>query len=340
MTTTVEPVDQDEALLSVQHLVQRFRVKGATLEAVSDISFDVARGEVVGLVGESGCGKSSTGRAILQLPPPTAGSVRFAGTEITGMPRQEFRKVRLRMQMIFQDPVSALNPRRRVRDLVGEGLVISGVKRETIKRRVEEMLDLVGLDIEVVGDRRPHELSGGQCQRVAIARALVLRPQLIVCDEPVASLDVSIQGQVLNLLEDMRARFGLSVVFISHDLSVVHNISDRIAVMYLGKIVELGGSNAVTRRPAHPYSRALLQAVPVADPDAPLAPSQLKGEIPSPISPPSGCRFRTRCLQAQSRCADEVPVLRDIGGGQLVACHFPLHGDVAKSRGDAAGGEA
>ncbi len=329
MTTTVEPPVRDEPLLSVRHLVQRFRLPRATLEAVSDISFDVARGEVLGLVGESGCGKSTTGRAILQLLPPTSGTIHFAGREITGMPRGEFRKVRLRMQMIFQDPVSALNPRRKVRNIVAEGLVISGETRQTIDERVEEVFDLVGLDMEVVGDRRAHELSGGQCQRVAIARALVLRPQLIVCDEPVASLDVSIQGQVLNLLEDMRTRFGLSMVFISHDLSVVYNVSDRIAVMYLGKIVELGSSNAVTKRPAHPYSRALLDAVPVADPDAPLTRSALRGEIPSPISPPSGCRFRTRCAFAQARCADEVPILRDIGEGQFVACHFPLHGKVA-----------
>lgn len=329
MTTTTETSVRDEPLLSVRHLVQRFRLPRATLEAVSDISFDVARGEVLGLVGESGCGKSTTGRAILQFLPPTSGSIRFAGREITTMPRGEFRKARLRMQMIFQDPVSALNPRRKVRNIVAEGLVISGEKRETIDERVEEVLGLVGLDMEVVGDRRPHELSGGQCQRVAIARALVLRPQLIVCDEPVASLDVSIQGQVLNLLEDMRSRFGLSMVFISHDLSVVYKVSDRIAVMYLGKIVELGSSNAVTRRPAHPYSRALLDAVPVADPDAPLARSALRGEIPSPIAPPSGCRFRTRCVLAQARCAAEVPILRDVGQGQLVACHFPLHGKVA-----------
>jgi peptide/nickel transport system ATP-binding protein len=329
MTTTIEPPARDEPLLSVRHLVQRFRLPRATLEAVSDISFDVARGEVLGLVGESGCGKSTTGRAILQLPPPTSGTVHFAGSEITGMPRGEFRKVRLRMQMIFQDPASALNPRRKVRNIVAEGLVISGEKKETLDERVEEVLDLVGLDMEVVGDRRPHELSGGQCQRVAIARALVLRPQLIVCDEPVASLDVSIQGQVLNLLEDMRTRFGLSMVFISHDLSVVYNVSDRIVVMYLGKIVELGSSNAVTRRPAHPYSRALLDAVPVADPEAPLTKSALPGEIPSPIAPPSGCRFRTRCVLAQARCADEIPILRDIGEGQWVACHFPLHGKVA-----------
>jgi len=329
MTTTAEPPVQDEPLLSVRHLVQRFRLPGATLEAVSDISFDVARGEVLGLVGESGCGKSTTGRAILQFVPPTSGSIRFAGREITTMPRQEFRKERLRMQMIFQDPVSALNPRRRVRNIVAEGLVISGETRETIDERVEEVLGLVGLDMEVVGDRRAHELSGGQCQRVAIARALVLRPQLIVCDEPVASLDVSIQGQVLNLLEDMRSRFGLSMIFISHDLSVVYKVSDRIAVMYLGKIVELGSSNAVTRRPAHPYSRALLDAVPVADPDVPLTRSALRGEIPSPIAPPSGCRFRTRCVLAQARCAAEVPILRDVGEGQFVACHFPLHGKVA-----------
>ena len=318
-----------EPVISVSHLVQRFKVPGGSLEAVSDVSFDVGRGEVLGLVGESGCGKSSTGRAMLQLPPPTSGTVRFTGQEITGMSRKALRPIRLRMQMIFQDPLSALNPRRKIRDIVGEGLTISGMGKAEVVRRSEEMLSFVGLEPEVVRGRHPHELSGGQCQRVAIARALVLQPELIVCDEPVASLDMSIQGQVLNLLEDMRTRFGLAMVFISHDLSVVHSVSDRIAVMYLGKIVEVGTANAVTRNPAHPYTRALLEAVPIADPDIPLTATALRGEIPSPVSPPSGCRFRTRCPLAQDRCAAEAPRLRDLGDGQRVACHFPLHGKVA-----------
>jgi peptide/nickel transport system ATP-binding protein len=232
------------------------------------------------------------------------------------------------MQLIFQDPVSALNPRRRVRDIVAEGLDIGGISGAERENKVAEMLQTVGMNIDIVGNRRPHQLSGGQCQRIAIARALVLEPELLVCDEPVASLDVSIQGQVLNLLEDMRRRLGLSMLFISHDLSVVHNISDRIAVMYLGKLVEVGGSDAVTRTPAHPYTRALLEAVPsIKDraADAPNGRGTLRGEIPSPMTPPSGCRFRTRCPLAQDRCRDEVPLLRTIAPGHEVACHYPLH---------------
>ncbi|WP_455430754.1 oligopeptide/dipeptide ABC transporter ATP-binding protein [Phytohabitans flavus] len=262
----------------------------------------------------------------MHLPPPTSGNVTLGGQRLTGLPRNELRAARRRMQLIFQDPVSALNPRRRVRDIVAEGLTIAGVAREAAQEKVTEMLRLVGMDIDIVGERRPHQLSGGQCQRVAIARALVLQPELLVCDEPVASLDVSIQGQVLNLLEDMRTELGLSMLFISHDLSVVHNISDRIAVMYLGKLVEMAPSDTVTRKPAHPYTRALLDAVP-SHRDTEDHGTTLRGEIPSPMNPPSGCRFRTRCPIAQDKCATVVPELREIAPGQRVACHFPLHGD-------------
>jgi len=317
-----------DVLLEVENLVLRYPVRKGTLEAVSDVSFTVRRGETLGLVGESGCGKSSTGRAVMHMPPPTEGTVKLDGQVLTGMSPTHLREARRRMQLIFQDPVSALNPRRRVRDIVGEGLVIAGESRSAITEKVARILDLIGMDIDIVGGRRPHELSGGQSQRIAIARALVLSPELLVCDEPVASLDVSIQGQVLNLLEDMRAEFGLSMLFISHDLSVVHNISDRIAVMYLGKLVEIASSDAVTRTPAHPYTRALLDAVPTAtvkDDER----GTLHGEIPSPMSPPSGCRFRTRCPLAQERCAVEVPELREVASGQRVACHFPLVGEAS-----------
>lgn len=318
-----------QPLLEVDHLIQRFTVPGGLLEAVSDVSFTIGRGATLGLVGESGSGKSSIGRAVIQLPPPTLGSVRFDGRELTKLSKSELRAARSGIQMIFQDPISALNPRRRIREIVAEGPTILGWPKDKTEQRVKEMLTLVGLDPDTFGERRPHELSGGQCQRVAIARALIVEPRVLVCDEPVASLDVSVQGQILNLLEEMRTRYGLSMLFISHDLSVVHVVSDQIGVMYLGKIVEYGAADVVTAQPAHPYTRGLLDAVPVPDPHAALPDTELGGEIPSPLSPPSGCRFRTRCGLAQARCAAEVPVMRRIDTGQLVACHFPLHGDVA-----------
>jgi peptide/nickel transport system ATP-binding protein len=322
-------------VLQVDHLIQRYSVPGGQLEAVSDVSFTICRGATLGLVGESGSGKSSIGRAVIQLPPPTLGSVRFDGREVTKLPKAELRAARSGIQMIFQDPVSALNPRRRIREVVAEGPAILGWPKGKTQQRVTEMLTLVGLDPDTYGDRRPHELSGGQCQRVAIARALIVEPRVLICDEPVASLDVSVQGQILNLLEEMRTRYGLSMLFISHDLSVVHVVSDQIGVMYLGKIVEYGDADVITTKPAHPYTRGLLDSVPVPDPHAALPETELRGEIPSPMSPPSGCRFRTRCGQAQDRCAAEAPALRQIDTGQLVACHFPLHGGVAPAPGPA-----
>ncbi|QRP42863.1 ABC transporter ATP-binding protein [Amycolatopsis sp. FDAARGOS 1241] len=315
-----------DTLLSAERLVQRFKVPEGVLEAVSDVSFDVREGETLGVVGESGCGKSSTGRAVLQLPRPTSGTVWFAGRDLTRATDAELREVRACLQVIFQDPTSALNPRRRVRDVVGEGLVVRGVERAEIGRRVDEALHRVGLDPATAGERRPHEFSGGQCQRIAIARAMVLRPRLIICDEPVASLDVSVQGQVLNLLEGMRAGDGLSLVFISHDLDVVRAISDRVAVMYLGKIVEIGEADSVLRRSRHHYTRTLLDAVPEVDgagPAAAAASDRRTGEVPSALRPPSGCRFRTRCPYAEARCAAEVPALRRVGEDHHVACHFP-----------------
>jgi peptide/nickel transport system ATP-binding protein len=324
-----QPPAAGSPLLSVTNMTQRFAVRGGTLEAVSNVSFTIAQGATLGLVGESGSGKSSIGRAIIQLPRPSLGSVRFDGRELTAMSAAELREARSGFQMIFQDSIAALNPRRKVREVVAEGPAILGWPKDKTAKRVREMLSLVGLDPDHYGDRRRHELSGGQCQRVAIARALVVEPRMLICDEPVASLDVSVQGQVLNLLDDMRTRYGLSVLFISHDLSVVHAVSDEIGVMYLGKIVEYGDAEVISTSPAHPYTQGLLDSVPVPDPHVPLPTTELRGEIPSPLNPPSGCRFRTRCPLAQDRCAAEVPELRRIDTGQLVACHFPLHGDIA-----------
>ncbi len=323
MTRTVGP-GPARPLLDVEDLEQSFRVPGGTVHAVSGVSFQVRRGETLGLVGESGCGKSSVAKALVRLPGPRAGRVRFDGVELTALSFGRLRRVLPRMQIIFQDPVSALNPRRRIRDIVGEGLAIQGMDTAGIADRVEETMRDVGLDPDLVADRRPGEFSGGQCQRIAIARAMALRPDLLICDEPVSALDVSVQAQVLNLLERMRAERGLAMLFISHDLAVVRNISDRIAVMYLGKIVETGDADEVYREPAHPYTRALIESVPVPDPAAALGGETLRGEPPSPLAPPRGCRFRTRCPLARPTCADVEPPLRQIGPDRSVACHHPL----------------
>jgi peptide/nickel transport system ATP-binding protein len=284
----------------------------------------------LGLVGESGCGKSTTGRAILQLPRPTSGKVTFEGVEVTGLPYDEMRRIRRRLQIIFQDPVSSLNPRRRVRDIVAEPMVIAGIGTKAEREaRVREVLEAVGMDPDITMDRRPHQFSGGQCQRICIARALIMEPKLIVCDEPVSALDVSVQAQILNLLEDMKERYGLTLLFISHDLAVVKNISDRVAVMYLGKVCELADSARIYEAPAHPYTAGLMATIPtieagrVADNLGPA----LIGEIPSPLNPPSGCRFRTRCPHAQDKCASEDPEIRTIEDRHQVACHFPLIGE-------------
>ncbi len=320
---------EGEALLRVEDLVQEFPVgrTGLRVNAVSGISLDVLPGETLGLVGESGCGKSTTGKAIMQLPRPTSGSVRFEGTELTALKGEEMRKLRTSVQMIFQDPISSLNPRRKVRDIVTEPLNIWGIGTpEERAEKVNRTLEEVGIDPAVAGDRRPHQFSGGQCQRISIARALVLDPKLIICDEPVSALDVSVQAQVLNLLEDLKANHGLTLMFIAHDLAVVKNISDRVCVMYLGKICEVAPSDELYRAPKHPYTDLLLKSIPVPDPNVrPDPKARIKGEIPSPLFPPSGCRFRTRCPSAQDRCALEEPQLRDVGGGHFVACHFPLH---------------
>ena len=319
---------QGTALLTIEDLVVEFPVgrKGLKVNAVSGISLDVMEGETVGLVGESGCGKSTTGKAIMQIPRPTSGTVVLEGTELTTLHGEELRKLRPRMQMIFQDPISSLNPRRKVIDIVAEPLAIwkKGTK-EQIEARVREVLDTVGIDADQAGTRRPHEFSGGQCQRICIARAVVMDPKVIICDEPVSALDVSVQAQILNLLEDMKHRYGLTMVFIAHDLAVVKNISDRVVVMYLGKMCEVGPPDVLYAEPAHPYTKALIEAIPEPDPEAHIdATKVLEGDLPSPIMPPSGCRFRTRCPLAEDRCAAEEPILRAVGEGHFVACHFPL----------------
>ena len=321
-----------DILLRVDDLVVEFPVgrTGLKVHAVSGISFDIARGETLGLVGESGCGKSTTGRAVMQLPEPTSGAVTFEGRELTSLSRSEMREARTHMQMIFQDPISSLNPRRKVRDIVLEPLHIwkKGTKaeRETL---VDKVLEDVGIDPERAKTSQAHEFSGGQCQRISIARALVLDPALIICDEPVSALDVSVQAQVINLLEDLKERYGLTLVFIAHDLAVVKNISDRVAVMYLGKLCEVGPSDELYRQPLHPYTNLLLASIPVPDPEAEALPHEVVGEPPSPVLPPSGCRFHPRCPNAQDRCSAEEPKLREMGEGHFVACHFPVEGVVS-----------
>ncbi|HZJ25482.1 MAG TPA: oligopeptide/dipeptide ABC transporter ATP-binding protein [Acidimicrobiia bacterium] len=318
---------EGEAMLRVERLVVEFPAgRGATVHAVSDLSIDVMEGETLGLVGESGCGKSTTGRAIMQLVKPKSGSVAFLGQELTELRGEQLRQTRPKLQMIFQDPISSLNPRRRVRDIVREGLDIWKLgDAESRTAKVDEVLDTVGIDPEAAGPRRPHEFSGGQCQRISIARAVATEPKLIICDEPVSALDVSVQAQIINLLEDMKARYGLTLIFIAHDLAVVKNISDRVAVMYLGKLCEVGDPDTVYEQPAHPYTAALLSAIPVPDPEVtPIDIPGVSGEIPSPLDPPSGCRFRTRCPRATDVCATQEPEMRTFAPGHFVACHFPI----------------
>ena len=315
----------NEPLLAVDDLVVEYPVGTKIVHAVSGVSLQIARGETLGLVGESGCGKSTLGRAVLQLRRPTAGRVLFDGHDLTTMQGDDLRLMRRRVQLIFQDPIASLNPRRKIGDIVAEPLVIAGVKDpEKRKQLVDEVLSAVGLDPTLVVGRLPHEFSGGQCQRICIARALILNPEFIVCDEPVSALDVSIRAQILNLLEEMKGRFGLTLLFIAHDLAVVKAVSDRVAVMYLGRLCEVGPSEQLFGRPAHPYTALLIEAIPVPDPDVRPTETVPVGEPPSPIAPPSGCRFRTRCPRADQRCSDEVPELRAVAPGQFVACHHPL----------------
>jgi peptide/nickel transport system ATP-binding protein len=313
-------------LLSIRNLTVEYAIGGKSLFAVSDVSLHVDRGETLGLVGESGCGKSTLGRAVLQLRRPTSGKVVFDGTDLTGLEGEAMRLMRRRLQLIFQDPIASLNPRRCVGDIVAEPLIIAGVTdRSERERRVREVLTAVGLDADLVSGRLPHEFSGGQCQRISIARALILEPEFVICDEPVSALDVSIRAQILNLLEEMKRRYGLTLLFIAHDLAVVKAVSDRIAVMYLGKLCEVGPTETLFAHPAHPYTALLLEAIPVPDPTVKPATNLAVGEPPSPLAPPSGCRFRTRCPRADRMCAEIVPELREIGGGRAAACHHPLN---------------
>jgi peptide/nickel transport system ATP-binding protein len=315
-----------DVVLRVEDLVVEFHVaRKTTVKAVSGISFDVLRGETLGIVGESGCGKSTTGRAIMQIPKPTSGSIVFEGVDLTTLKSEELRAARTRVQMIFQDPVSALNPRRTVRASVLEPLEIweRGSSAERSKL-VDDTLEAVGIDPQRAAESRPHQFSGGQCQRISVARALVLDPTLIICDEPVSALDVSVQAQVLNLLEDLKAQYGLTLIFIAHDLAVVKNISDRVAVMYLGKLCEVASSDDLYARPAHPYTNVLLESIPEPDPEAPRGTTSVVGEPPSPINPPSGCRFHPRCAYADAQCEQEEPQLRPMGDGHFVACHHPV----------------
>ena len=312
-------------LLAIDDLTVEYDVGGKTLSAVAGVSLTVGKGETLGLVGESGCGKSTLGRAVLQLRRPTGGKVTFDGTELTALGGEAMRLMRRRLQLIFQDPIASLNPRRCIGDIIAEPLVIAGMTDKVERlRRVREVMVAVGLDPDNAVGRLPHEFSGGQCQRICIARALILEPELVICDEPVSALDVSIRAQILNLLEEMKRRYGLTLLFIAHDLAVVKAVSDRIAVMYLGKLCEVGPTERLFAQPAHPYTALLLEAIPVPDPTVRPAANVAVGEPPSPLAPPSGCRFRTRCPRADARCAAEVPELREIGEGQFAACHHPL----------------
>ncbi len=322
--------DDDRVLVRVENLVVEFPAKGGQkVQAVSDISFDILDGETLGMVGESGCGKSTTGRAMLQLPPPTSGSVRLDDVELTALSGDDLRKIRPKLQMIFQDPISSLNERRTVYDVVSEGLKIWDWPSADIPRRVSELLEAVGLDPQAVKDRYPRSFSGGQCQRICIARALVLDPKVVICDEPVSALDVSVQAQILNLLRDMRERYGVTLVFITHDLGVVKNISDRIIVMYLGRICEVATPDDLFATPAHPYTRLLMESVPRIETDGPDEERQAlpPAELPSPMNPPSGCRFRTRCEFKQEICETTIPELVEVTPGHFTACHFPVLDD-------------
>ena len=334
MAQDARPTTPDAPILEVRDLVKHFDLSRSLfrrvppVQAVSGVSFEVGEGETVGVVGESGCGKSTVGRCIIGLERPTSGQVLYEGSDVGGASRRELRRLRRDMQFVFQDPFSSLNPLMTVYNTLAEPLRLSGWGRQETRERVHELLETVGLSPEH-GNRFPHEFSGGQRQRIGIARALALRPRMLILDEPVSALDVSIQAQVVNLLEDLQERFGLAYLFIAHDLSVVRHTSDRVVVMYLGKVVEVGTRDQVFNEPAHPYTQALLSAVPPQDPAGRERRRRvvLEGDVPSPADPPSGCRFRTRCWKADDRCATEEPALLDrLGHGHPSACHYPEQG--------------
>jgi oligopeptide/dipeptide ABC transporter ATP-binding protein len=340
--TVIQPiarqVDENEVLLEVKHLKMYFPVMSGVLvqhavgqvKAVDDVSFIVKRGETLGLVGESGCGKTTTGRCILQLYRPTSGSVMFEGTDLCSLSGREMRGMRRHMQVIFQDPYSSLNPRMTAGSIVGEPLLVQGLApdQRAYRDRVSELLSIVGLRASMA-DRYPHEFSGGQRQRIGVARALAVNPKFIVCDEPVSALDVSIQAQIVNLLEELQEKFNLTYLFIAHDLSVVRHISDRVAVMYLGRIMEIAERDAIYANPLHPYTLALLSAVPIPDPEADSQRSRipLAGEVPSPLNPPAGCVFHPRCHMATAACREVIPDLREVRPGHWASCiHAPGYG--------------
>lgn len=323
------PAPAGDVLLEVRDLKKHFPITGGLLSrtighvhAVDGVSFDVKKGETMGLVGESGCGKTTTGRAVLRLIEPTSGSVKFQGQDILKLNKRELRRLRREMQIIFQDPFGSLNPRMSVGEIIEEPLVIHQVgTRKEREQKVRTLLETVGLASYHIR-RYPHEFSGGQRQRIGIARALALNPKLIVADEPVSALDVSIQSQILNLLEELQNEFGLTYLFIAHGLNVIRHISDRVGVMYLGVMVEISESKELYRKPLHPYTEALFSAIPIPNPAMKRERIILAGDVPSPVNPPSGCRFHTRCPIAQDVCKEQVPLLHDAGGGHLVACHF------------------
>jgi peptide/nickel transport system ATP-binding protein len=306
-------------LLSVSHLSKSFPTSRGTVQAVDDVSFSIAAGEAFGLVGESGSGKSTIGRLALGLITPTAGDIRFSGQSINGLSERALKPFRRQAQMVFQDPYSSLNPRLRVRDIIGEALDTHALAQDRRDARIAELLDMVGLNASHAS-RYPHEFSGGQRQRIGIARALAVEPRLLIADEPVSALDVSVQAQIITLLQDLRRHLGLALLFISHDLDIVELLCERVAVLYLGRIMETGPTDQVMKTPRHPYSRALLAAVPKADPDAPRMKRLVSGDIPSPLNPPSGCVFRTRCFYAEGPCATDRPVLAPVDSGWQCAC--------------------
>ena len=310
-------------LLSLRDVHVRFNTAAGVVRAVTGVSLDLAVGETLGLVGESGCGKSTLGKAIMRLVPVAGGEIRVEGTDVAPLEKAALNAMRRKVQMIFQDPYGSLNPRSTVGRSIAQPMVVAGWTADAIAERVETLLGWVGLPSDA-RQRFPHEFSGGQRQRIGIARALALSPKLIICDEPVSALDVSVRAQVINLLEDLKSKFGVSYLFISHDLSVVEHIADRVAVMYLGTLVEVGGRDQIWRTPQHPYTRALIEAAPVANPKLARARRRtvLQGELPSPIDPPAGCPFHSRCPLAEARCRSERPALRKTASGALAACHF------------------